>query len=93
MSMYRLGSLFAPRSVALIGASEREGSLGRVILRNLRNGGFDGTIHLVNPRYATIDGAACTPRIEDLPEIPDLNHVRFESSSSRGLGLGGPAPI
>jgi hypothetical protein len=51
MSTYRLHHLFAPRSVALIGASRREGSLGRIILENLREGGFEGAIHLVNPRY------------------------------------------
>src|SRR5215207_2677883 len=72
MSTYRLDKLFAPRSVALVGASHRDGSLGRIILRNLREGGFPGVIHLVNPRYAEIDGVACVPRIEDLPDVPDL---------------------
>ena len=72
MSTYRLDNLFAPRSVALVGASHREGSVGRIILRNLREGGFQGVIHLVNPRYADIDGTACVPRIEDLPDAPDL---------------------
>src|SRR3954453_4174073 len=72
MSTYRLDKLFAPRSVALVGASHRDGSLGRIILRNLREGGFPGVIHLINPRYAEIDGVACVPRIEDLPDVPDL---------------------
>ena len=72
MSTYRLDNLFAPRSVALIGASPREGSLGRTILSNLRQGGFEGPIQLVNPRYPVIDGVACVLRIEDLTDIPDL---------------------
>src|SRR3954454_1183371 len=72
MSTYRLDKLFVPRSVALVGASHRDGSLGRIILRNLREGGFPGVIHLINPRYAEIDGVACVPRIEDLPDVPDL---------------------
>jgi len=42
MSTYRLDRLFAPRSVAIVGASPREHSLGRAILRNVIAGGFDG---------------------------------------------------
>ena len=58
MSTYRLDRLLAPRSVALVGASPREGSLGRAILRNLREAGFPGPIDLVNPHHAAIDGIA-----------------------------------
>jgi acetyltransferase len=72
MSTYRLDKLFNPRSVALVGASPREGSLGRTVLKNLREAGFAGAIHLVNPRYAEIDGIACVPRIEALPDAPDV---------------------
>ncbi|HEV2606259.1 MAG TPA: bifunctional acetate--CoA ligase family protein/GNAT family N-acetyltransferase [Microvirga sp.] len=72
MSTYRLDKLFNPRSVALVGASPREGSLGRTVLANLREGGFAGAIHVVNPRYSEIDGIACVPAIEALPEPPDV---------------------
>src|SRR5829696_7940966 len=72
MSVYRLDKLFEPRSVALVGASPREGSLGRMVLRNLREAGFPGPIHLVNPKHRQIDGLPCVARIEDLPQAPDL---------------------
>ncbi|HEX8666146.1 MAG TPA: bifunctional acetate--CoA ligase family protein/GNAT family N-acetyltransferase [Beijerinckiaceae bacterium] len=72
MSTYRLDKLFDPRSVALVGASPREGSLGRTVLANLRQAGFPGPILLVNPKYREIDGAPCVPRVEDLPQTPDL---------------------
>lgn len=72
MSTYRLDKLFAPRSVALIGASPREGSLGRTILRNLREAGFVGRLSLVNPRYSAIDGLTCHPKVSDLDHVPDL---------------------
>src|SRR4051812_33087409 len=72
MSTYRLKNLFAPRSVALVGASPREGSLGRTVLSNLRQGGFGEPIQLVNPRHTEIDGVGCVPRIEDLVDVPDL---------------------
>ena len=55
MSTYRLDKLFEPRSVALIGASPRDGSLGRTVLRNLHDAGFAGPIHLVNPKHREIE--------------------------------------
>src|SRR5689334_17639558 len=72
MSTYRLDKLFEPRSVALVGASPREGSLGRTVLRNLREAGFAGPIGLVNPKHAAIDGLLCVPRLQDLAAPPDL---------------------
>jgi acetyltransferase len=72
MSTYRLEKLLAPRAVALIGASPRPSSVGRMVLKNLRDGGFAGAIHLVNPRYDQIEGVAAVKRIEDLPTAPDL---------------------
>lgn len=72
MSTYRLDKLFGPRSVALVGASPREGSLGRTVLRNLREAGFLGRIDVVNPRYPEIDGVASVARVEDLAAAPDL---------------------
>jgi acetyltransferase len=72
MSTYRLDKVFAPRSIALVGASPREGSLGRVVLRNLREADFAGAIHLVNPKHREIGGLPCVARIEDLPQAPDL---------------------
>ena len=72
MGIRNLDRLFHARSIALIGASAREGSLGRAALANLRAGGFAGRIHLVNPRHSQIDGAPCLPRVSDLPEPPDV---------------------
>src|SRR3546814_3053360 len=51
MSTYALGSVFSPTSVAVVGASPRERSLGRLVLRQLREGGFAGPVGLVNPNY------------------------------------------
>ncbi|MBZ6076170.1 bifunctional acetate--CoA ligase family protein/GNAT family N-acetyltransferase [Microvirga puerhi] len=72
MSTYRLDRLFAPRSVAVIGASPRAGSLGLTFLHNLIEGGFVGPIHPVNPHHREIEGRKCFPSISKLPEIPDL---------------------
>jgi len=85
MSTYRLDKLFAPRSIALVGASPREGSLGRTVLRNIVRAGFEGPIHLVNPRHREIDGMACVKRIEDLPTAPDLVVIASPPDSVPGV--------
>src|SRR4051794_25054550 len=72
MSTYRLDKIFDPRSIALIGASPREGALGHTVLRNLREAGFSRPILLVNPKHRDIDGEPCVARIEDLAPVPDL---------------------
>lgn len=72
MSNAGLDALFRPRSVAVVGASPRERSLGRVVARNLRAGGFAGRIDIVSPKYADIDGIATAASLADLPEPPDL---------------------
>ncbi len=72
MSTYRLETLFAPRSVAVVGASPRQTSTGRAVLANLRSAGFSGTIHLVNPRYDAIEGIRAFKSYDALPEVPDV---------------------
>ncbi|WP_406856503.1 bifunctional acetate--CoA ligase family protein/GNAT family N-acetyltransferase [Alsobacter sp. KACC 23698] len=72
MSTYRLENLFAPHSIALVGASPREGSLGRAVLKNLLAAGFEGPLHLVNPKHRSIEGLACVPSLSDLPSPPDV---------------------
>jgi acetyltransferase len=67
-----IAKIFEPRSVALVGASEREGSLGTVVLRNLVDAGFEGPIHAVNPRYRSVQGRRSVARIGDIGEPVDL---------------------
>jgi len=72
MSTYRLDKVFSPKSVVLAGVSHRPDTLGRVVLNNLRLGGFKGSIYLVNPKGGEIDGFTCYENVADLPEAPDL---------------------
>ncbi|HLZ01169.1 MAG TPA: bifunctional acetate--CoA ligase family protein/GNAT family N-acetyltransferase [Bradyrhizobium sp.] len=72
MSTYRLSNLLSPRSVALVGASPRPGSVGRAIVRNIRNGGFKGEFGLVNNHYAEIDGLVTVDSLAKLPFAPEL---------------------
>ena len=72
MSTYRLETLFAPRSVAVVGASPRPTSTGRAVLANLRQAGFPGPIYLVNPRYDEIEGIRAFKSYDALPQPPDV---------------------
>ncbi|MBU6320212.1 MAG: acetate--CoA ligase family protein [Alphaproteobacteria bacterium] len=72
MTTHNLQALFEPASVALVGASQREGSVGAILTRNLLRGGFKGTIHLINPHAREIEGRPCLPSVDALPEPIDL---------------------
>src|SRR5205823_3876301 len=66
------GTMLEARSVALVGASAREGSFGEQLLGTLSQGGFDGRIFPVNPNYPQIGDLPCYPSLGDLPERVDL---------------------
>lgn len=67
-----LDCFFSPESVAVIGATEREGSVGRTLIGNLRNGVFAGRVYPVNPHHSQILGVHCYARVGDIPEAVDL---------------------
>jgi acetyltransferase len=72
MSVRHLESLFKPRAVAVIGASNSPRSVGGVVLRNLLRSGFNGPIMPVNPKYQAVAGVLTYPDVEHLPVTPDL---------------------
>jgi Acyl-CoA synthetase (NDP forming) len=72
VSVRNLDRLLEPASIAVVGASDRPGSVGATVWRNLRAGRFAGAIHPVNPKHASLDGATCFARPADLPLVPDL---------------------
>ncbi|MHB8419832.1 MAG: acetate--CoA ligase family protein [Myxococcales bacterium] len=67
-----LARLFAPRSVAVVGASRRAGSVGGAILHNLLRGGFQGPVYPVNAAAAFVQSVRAHPSLRALPEVPDL---------------------
>jgi acyl-CoA synthetase (NDP forming) len=71
MGTLDLHRFFAPRSVALVGATADLGKFGGRCFRQLRDFGYEGTIYPVNPRITELDGLACYPDIRSLPETPD----------------------
>ncbi|NJL98469.1 MAG: bifunctional acetate--CoA ligase family protein/GNAT family N-acetyltransferase [Synechococcaceae cyanobacterium SM2_3_2] len=67
-----LDPIFSPRSVAVIGATEREGSVGRTVLWNLISHPFGGTVYPINPKRHNVLGIRAYDRLSALPETVDL---------------------
>jgi acyl-CoA synthetase (NDP forming) len=63
--------LLEPRSIAVVGANDRPGSYGDIVLRNLDRAGFEGPVWGVNPRRVEVHGRQCVPTVADLPEPVD----------------------
>jgi len=72
MSVLNLERMFHPRSVAVIGASEKKGSVGTAVMNNLLDGGFKGRIYPVNPHYTRIRGMKVFSSVRKLQNPPDL---------------------
>lgn len=66
-----LDRLLRPRSVVIVGASDKPGALGASVLSNLTRNGFAGAIHLINPKRAEIGGRPCLPSVDALPDGVD----------------------
>lgn len=72
MSMLNLNHLFHPRSVAVVGASSKLHSVGHVVMKNLLEGGFKGSILPVNPHHDVIGNTKAYPTVAALPAPPEL---------------------
>ena len=66
LERHYLTSLFEPKTVAVIGASERENSVGSVIFRSILDSGFKGRLYPINPKHESIHGLAAYKSIEDI---------------------------
>src|SRR5436190_409526 len=84
----RLDRLLRPRSVAIVGASERP-SVGRTIVEAIDAIGFTGEVYPINPRYDTLLGRQCYPSVADLPR--DVDVLAFAVNNTRVLEQMQPA--
>jgi acyl-CoA synthetase (NDP forming)/GNAT superfamily N-acetyltransferase len=80
-----LRHIFAPESVVVIGASRRREAIGRVILENIRGGGYAGRLYTVNPRARQIDGERCLDSALELPEPADLAVIAVPAPAVLGV--------
>jgi len=67
-----IDSFFSPRSVAIVGASNKEGSIGNVIFKNFVETVFEGTVYPVTLSYDTVLDHTAYKSVRDLPELVDL---------------------
>ena len=98
MTVRNLDALFRPKSVAVIGASERPGSTGAMVWARLLEGGFEGPLWPVNPRYETLSGHPVIGDVGDLPQAPTVALICTPAASWPSIihklgGLGTRAAI
>lgn len=82
-SISALDSIFRPRSVAVVGASERGGSVGRALMENL--GSFQGNVWAVNPKHETILGRPCVANLREIGEPLDLVVIAAPAAGAPGI--------
>jgi acetyltransferase len=72
MSIYNLDKIFKPASIAVVGASEKKGSIGYALIRNLIDGGYEGELFPVNPKNRTIASRPAYDSISNIGQPVDL---------------------
>jgi acetyltransferase len=85
LGKHPLDAIFVPKSVAVVGATEKVGSVGRTVLWNLMNTPFGGPVYPVNPTRPSVLGIKAYPKLSALPERPDLMVVCTPASTAPGL--------
>jgi acetyltransferase len=85
MTIRNLDALFRPKSVAVIGASDRAHSIGALVMRNILVDAFDGPVAPVNPKHATVQGLKAYPDVGAVPFTPDLAVICTPAPTVPGL--------
>ena len=80
-----LNSLLRPESVAVVGASGRKGAIGHSVIDNLQKLSATVRIYPVNPKYKEVNGLACYPSFEDLPEAVDCAFIGVRADHGPGV--------
>ena len=85
MPTQHLSKIFQPRSVAVLGASAKPGSVGRTLLENLQRAGAGMQIYPINPKYDALLGLTAYPSIQSLAAPPDLAVIATPAKTVPGL--------
>ena len=85
MSTHNLSFMLRPRSVDVVGASDRPHSVGATVIRNMLSGGFEGPVWPVNLHHATVAGQKAYQSVDKLPEAPDLAVICTPPQTVPGL--------
>lgn len=85
MKKHYLNKVFEPKSVAVVGASDRAESVGAQVLRNIREGGFEGEIYPVNPKHDTVQGLKAYTSITEIDHPIDLVVIAIPAPAIPGV--------
>jgi acetyltransferase len=96
MPVRNLQHIFNPQNIAVIGASDRSGSVGRIVFRNLLGGdgsaastnkppAFQGSAFPVNPKHSSLGGVRCFKSVAELPKLADLAVICTPAKTVPGL--------
>ena len=85
MRPHYLNKLFAPRSIAVFGASERAGSVGGQVFQNLLDAGFDGELLPINPKHDELFGRPCYASLADIGQFVDMVVVATPAPTVPGI--------
>ncbi len=80
-----LTPLFEPASVAIVGATEKTGKVGEVLVANMLEAGYRGKLYAINPKYREVRGVACYASVEQLPQRVDLAVIATPAATVPGI--------
>ena len=85
MTILNLDKIFKPRSIAVVGASDKKGSVGHRLMKNLTSQGYKGAVYLVNPNKSQIHGLKAYSTVDKLPETVDLAVIATPAKTVPGI--------
>lgn len=80
-----LDAIFRPKSIAVIGASEKQGSVGLAVASNLIHDSFKGALYFINPKHPSILGVKTHPSVAEVPEDIDLAVIATKAETVPGV--------
>lgn len=81
----QLNKIFQPKTIAAIGATNREGTVGYALIENLMEGGFEGKVYPVNLQHREIQGLAAYRHVGDIPDKIDLAIIATPAKTVPGI--------
>ncbi len=85
LEQHYLTSLFEPKSVAVIGASDREHSVGNILFRNILESGYKGRLYPINPKHETVQGVQSYKSIEEIGARVELAIIATRPQTVPGI--------
>ncbi|MEO8409877.1 MAG: GNAT family N-acetyltransferase [Propionivibrio sp.] len=85
IEQHYLTTLFEPKSVAVVGASDRENSVGNVLFKNIVDGGYKGRLYPINPKHKTVLGVKCYKSVEEISARVELVIIATRPQTVTGI--------